>query len=270
VSDIHIPGLGNIPKGWAVTLGIGAAGVVFVAYRHYKSQAATAAPSTTAANGTSSSGVTSASGETSGDPYPPDGTTGNANDPYSTDPSTGETYGDEGSYGGYGAAQDAGEGYYPATTTTATATTPTATANPTTAQQWVAQAQTVLTGLGYSAETVASALGQYVAGMQLSAANANIAQIALSEVPYPGTAPPVRVAQSSPAPTGSVVVPNLVGGRVDDATSILSSLGLKTSASPSLSSRKPGIAYYVTKQSPKANTKVSAGSTVDITISTKA
>lgn len=86
---VKIPGLKQpLPK-WGVVAGLGGVGVAVVIYyrnKNAQSTAAAAAPSST-------------------DQYPPDGTVGDPSDPYSTDPATGQTYGDEaiGSGGTFGA-----------------------------------------------------------------------------------------------------------------------------------------------------------------------
>ena len=83
---VKVPGISQpLPK-WAVFAGVGGVGVAIVLYYRHKSQSAQPAATTT-------------------DQYPPDGTVGNPADPYSTDPATGQTYGDEaaGSGGTFGA-----------------------------------------------------------------------------------------------------------------------------------------------------------------------
>ena len=83
---VQLPGVKKpLPK-WAVYGGIAAVGVLVIEY--YRKKSSPAAPSAGSAAATGS--------------YPPDGTTGNPSDPYSTDPATGMTYGDEsGGYGSY-------------------------------------------------------------------------------------------------------------------------------------------------------------------------
>jgi Fibronectin type III domain len=72
---VKVPGISQpLPK-WAVWGGLGGVGIaIFLYYRNRNK----AAPAATPAN-----------------QYPPDGTVGNPSDPYSTDPATGQTYGDE-------------------------------------------------------------------------------------------------------------------------------------------------------------------------------
>ena len=92
---VKIPGIKQpLPK-WAAFAGLGAVGVAIVLhFRNSSSQAATTAATTT------------------GGLYPPDGTVGDPTDPYSTDPATGQTYGNEGlgSFGSTGGGVLAGGG----------------------------------------------------------------------------------------------------------------------------------------------------------------
>ena len=89
--DVTVPGGGKVPrKAAAAGLAVVAA---LVGYYYYKQRKSASAAATAPA-------------ATTTDQYPPDGTTGNPSDPYSTDPATGQTYGDEsagtGTYGAYG------------------------------------------------------------------------------------------------------------------------------------------------------------------------
>jgi hypothetical protein len=89
---IQIPGIAQpVPK-WAVFAGLGGVAMAIILYYRNKNQAAQQAAATPT------------------DQYPPDGTVGNPADPYSTDPATGQTYGDEaiGSGGIYGAFSPGG------------------------------------------------------------------------------------------------------------------------------------------------------------------
>lgn len=96
--DVDIPKVGKFPK---VAVVGGVAGVIglIIWQNHKNGQAAPAA-----------------SPLGTGDPYPSDGTTGDPNDPYSLDPTTGVTYGDEAAtgagtgYGGYDVGLGGGSG----------------------------------------------------------------------------------------------------------------------------------------------------------------
>jgi hypothetical protein len=102
--DVDIPHVGKLPK---IAVVGGVAGVVgLIIWQKHKASSAAAAPAAAAG----------------GDPYPSDGTTGNPDDPYSLDQTTGVTYGDEAAagigtgYGGYdvgdtGGAVTGGGGY---------------------------------------------------------------------------------------------------------------------------------------------------------------
>lgn len=91
---VKIPVVGSVPKKEAAIGAVVVGTLVVVYYVRHRSSS-------------SSSATTAAAAASSTDQYPPDGTTGNPQDPYSTDPATGQTYGNEavgsgGSYGAYG------------------------------------------------------------------------------------------------------------------------------------------------------------------------
>lgn len=207
MADINVPGIGPVkPVYLAGAAVVGVGGALYLVKRHKAD--------TGAAASASSAPLAAADGTAGGDPYPADGTTGNPSDPYSTDPSTGETYGDEGSGYGYSAAeaaalQDYGSGGFLGDTGTSSGSSGTAASSPpATPQAWAQQVVSVLSGLGWGTQAVAAAVGAYIAGQSLTADEASIIQVALSEVPYPGSAPPVKVGSSTPsaakphAPTG--------------------------------------------------------------------
>lgn len=86
--EVKIPGIKQpLPKP-LVFVGLGGVGIAIVIYYRNKKNQASQQPAAT-----------------STDQYPPDGTVGDPTDPYSTDPATGQTYGDEavGSGGTFGA-----------------------------------------------------------------------------------------------------------------------------------------------------------------------
>jgi hypothetical protein len=89
--EVKVPGVGGVPKKEAI-IGLVVVGTLIVVYYVRKRESASAT-------------TTAAAAATSTDQYPPDGTVGNPADPYSTDPATGQTYGDEsvgsGTYGAY-------------------------------------------------------------------------------------------------------------------------------------------------------------------------
>jgi hypothetical protein len=178
MADVHIPGIGNIPKGWAYA-GLGVGGIAaFVIYR--KSSGSTAADTSTAA-GTSTADDTTGDGDL---------------DPLTGYPEGSEEDEDALASEGY-TGQDTGVGDEVTPTTTTTAT------SPTTPQAWAEQVESVLPGFGFNEYNVASACGRYIGGLSLDANQANIIQTALGEVPYPGTAPPVKTSQPKPTTKNS-------------------------------------------------------------------
>jgi hypothetical protein len=119
-------------------------------------------------------GVTGAGGAASIDPYPWDGTTGDAGDPYSMDPQTGATYGDTGTAG------TTAPGGPPFSSNAA----------------WSQYAIGYLTGTaGLNARTVTTALGAYLDGKPVTAAQEDIINDAIGiagkpPVSGPGGFPP--------------------------------------------------------------------------------
>jgi hypothetical protein len=198
MSNVKIPGIGEVPKPLAIGGAVVGLAVSYVAYKHISASKAAA----------SSAATTAAAPVATGDPYPSDGTTGNPSDPNSIDPTTGLTYGDEELEGvtdtgadDSGALQDVGDSA-PIDTGTTTDTGTASSSAVTTPQQWAAAVEAQLPTLGYDASTVAAAVGRYIAGLSLTSAQATIIQAALAEVPYPGTAPPVQVTPTTPTATG--------------------------------------------------------------------
>jgi Fibronectin type III domain len=187
----------NMPtwgKGAAV---IGGLGVAYVVYKNHAANAAassSSAPATTAAT-------------TGTDPYPPDGTSGNPNDPYSTDPSSGMTYGDEqAGYSGYGfgstaynsglASPEYGSNPYSGAVTTAGYSSNSA---------WAQAVETGLTDIGYTSTDVSDALGAWMAGQNLTADQASIVQAAIAEFgdPPSGSYPILRAPSTTTTGSGT-------------------------------------------------------------------
>lgn len=159
----------------------GLAAVVY--YRSRKSAAAanaatTATPAAAAANSGYGAGYSS-------DPYPPDGTQGNPSDPYSTDPSTGMTYGDEqasqygssgafGGYGGYGYGGGGGGNTYGTG------------GQFTTNAEWSQYVEQYLTGQeGLDPNTVGNAIGKYITGQGVTADQQTVIEQAIAIGGYP-------------------------------------------------------------------------------------
>jgi hypothetical protein len=181
---VKVPGIKKpLPK-MAVVAGVAGVGVAIVLY--YRSKKSPAAAGGAAA-------------ATATDQYPPDGTTGDPSDPYSTDPATGQTYGDEtvgsgGTLGAFGADAASGMYYDPATgaydLTSPYGTTPSGSAGGppfATNQAWAAYAESVLSDTSPGA--LAAALGLYLDGQPVSAAQKTLifqARGVAGEVPVPG------------------------------------------------------------------------------------
>lgn len=269
MADVKIPGIGNVKKGY-VALGVG--GILVAGFIIYRRQKATAAAASNSAVSQNAGMVTDPAGNQCQalDPasgYCP-GTTEDEQYQEQAASALGEGY-DEypGGGAGYGyitdangntcAALDPTTGLCPVATGSGTTTSVTTNA------QWVVEAEEQL---GNTA-TVQAALGYALAGQPVTAQQAQLFMEAVGLLgPPPQGYPPLNVTGTtgSAPPPGTVTVPELVGGRVEEATAALTALGLKSSF-PS-SSRKPNVAYHVTSQSPAAGTKVKTGSTVTFKI----
>jgi len=200
----------HVKKSTAYGIGVVAVGVVAVAvYRSKHAKTAAAAPA--------------AAASTAGDPYPPDGTTGNPGDLYSTDPATGMTYGDEQSQAagstGYDAAgyplgsqadlayeQSQGSSGVPVAypvTGSGSGGTGTGGVTFTDNASWAQYIEAyMVNNLGASAETVGNALGKYITGQPVVAAQQSIIEQAIAFAGPPpvagtnGMPPSINLAKS--------------------------------------------------------------------------
>jgi hypothetical protein len=246
----------QVKKGYVIAGGLVVAAAVFYGWRKNKQQSAS--------NTSASSVPSAASSASSGDQYPADGSSGNPSDPNSTDPATGQTYGDEGQFsGGYGTPGGAYAGsygyggYYAGTAASQTAYT--------TNGQWAQAAEDYLTTtVGADATTVAAALGKYITGQALTADQVSVVEEAIAFGGYPpvngtdGYPPSIR---TSAAPgSGSVTVPSVTGDTAGDAHNKIADAGLVPQADPS---QKPSD--RVTSTSPKGGSSAAAGTRVLIT-----
>jgi hypothetical protein len=128
---------------------------------------------------------------------------------------------------------------------------------------WSTAAQAGLTDIGYSATDVATALGDYLTGTPVTATQAGLINTAIAEFGPPPSGNPqiIQAPVSQPSPTtGTIPVPDIVGDRIANATSSLTSAGLRY-AGPAQETDKEGT---VTSQSPSPGTKVASGSTVTV------
>lgn len=187
--DVKLPVFGQVPKKKAATVGAVLAllaGIVW--YRH---RGTAAAANAGAGEDTSADADLSAAAGSDGlesDPYPPDGTIGDASDPNSTDPATGATYGDEDSgYGIPGLDSSGGIGGIGTGVITGSFTSD---------AQWAQAAQAYLVdNEGADAGTVGTALGAYIAGADVTEAQKEIIEAAIAfegnpPVAGPGGYPP--------------------------------------------------------------------------------
>jgi hypothetical protein len=282
--DVKIPVVGKVPKK-AAAGGVAVVGVLVVVYYVRKSKSASGAAATAAAGAAA----------TSTDQYPPDGTTGNPDDPYSTDPATGQTYGDEesgsgGSYGAYG-GDSANSGTYPWDGTTGNSSDPysldpttgetygnegTGTSAPTGEngppfpnnsawENWAVQ-QLLTNDPSISQSDLTTALGLYLNGQPVSAAQKTLIFDATGTADDPPIAGPsnyppnVRTNGDTGGKAATVQVPNVVGKTAAEATSQLEEVNLKASNPKGT----PG-GSVVTATSPSAGSTVAAKSTVTIT-----
>lgn len=274
--DVKLPGGGKVPKKAA------AAGVVVVAtligVYYYKKRKAGSASSTAAAAASST------------DQYPPDGTTGNPSDPYSTDPASGLTYGDEaggsalsglgsgaysGSYPWDGTVGNSGDPYSldPGTGVTygdegGGSTGGSSSGGPpfTSNAQWSQYATNYLTGtIGESAGTVAGALGPYLTGQQVDAAQKSIIDQAIAFAGNPPVAGeqnyPPSIRLKSPSSGQTVVVPDVTGDTLGNAESAMKSAGFKYQTVP----HHADASWEVTHQAPKGGSKAKQHALVTLT-----
>lgn len=202
--DVNVPGVGKVPKllAYGSVAGVGVLAIIW--YRNHRAAGAAAA-----------SGASAAAVAPGNDPYPADGTTGNPDDPYSTDPATGQTYGDE-SVGYTSGGQDTGAtgDAFPWDGTTGNPNDPYS-MDPSTGSTygdegdesggggggtnsgpgtfvtnaaWSQYAQAYLTGtVGLDPATVSAALGAYINGQPVTTAQQSIINQAIAYA----NAPPV-------------------------------------------------------------------------------
>jgi len=183
----------GLPKWGKIAVIAGGGLVAFYVYRNHQASASASTSSTTASTASTGS-------------YPPDGTTGNPSDPYSTDPATGQTYGDEqfNGAGAYGAGYGEFSGYNSGLASSQYYTQPgsgaVSTSNYTSNSAWAQAVETGLSDIGYSPTDVSGALGAWMAGQNLTPSQASIVQAAIAEFgdPPSGSYPILRAPTSTP------------------------------------------------------------------------
>lgn len=125
--------------------------------------------------------------------------------------------------------------------------------------QWAQAVQAGLTGLGYSQESVAAALGLFNAQHPLTADQAQIIRTAEAEFgPPPGGPYQIIPTPSHGGPTKRPV-PDVKGLKFEQAHQVLDSAGFKAVKA------HPTYEDPVTEQHPKAGTEEPAGTTVRLT-----
>jgi hypothetical protein len=128
---------------------------------------------------------------------------------------------------------------------------------------WAQAVQTGLSALGYSAETVGSALGLYLNGSALNATQTAIVQTAVAEYGPPpvGSFAIVQSGNGSGGGGGTTVkVPPVTGLTVEQATAVIDAEGLKASGPAGVQ----GVTHVVTSTTPAEGASVASGSTVKL------
>lgn len=171
---VKLPGLKKPANKWLV-YGL-AGGTALLAYLWWRNRSSGSAST----SGTGAASGTAPGTGTGTDPFPWDGTYGNPSDPYSMDPGTGQTYGDEGGGTGGGGAGGGGGGGG------GTSGPPFSTNN-----EWARYAENHLPHTG----TERNAIGLYLAGRPLDPAQQQIVYDAIAvagdpPVAGPGNYPP--------------------------------------------------------------------------------
>ena len=261
---VNVPVVGKQPKKLVVggLLVVGTAVVIYYA----RSKKAAAAPAAA----------------TPADQYPADGTSGNPSDLYSTDPATGQTYGDElagsgGMLGAFGSGAASGQYYDPATgaydltapygTQPVTQPFQTPGGPPFSANSawadWVIQ-ELAVQNTSIDTGALTDALGVYLAGQVPTAAQKTLIFDATAIAGNPPVAgaggyPPNVKAPAQPGMSGTAQVPNLKGKTAAAAAAALTTLGL-------VAHNGGGNAATgtVSSQTPGAGATVAEGSTVDL------
>jgi len=126
--------------------------------------------------------------------------------------------------------------------------------------QWSQAVQAGLSDLGYSSETVASALGLYLNNMPLNATDTSIIQAAVAEYGEPpvGSYSIIQQGNGTGSSGATVSVPNVVGMPIDEAGPAIAGLGLVYHGP----SPVPGKTVTIISQSPAGGSQVAQGTVV--------
>ena len=261
-----------VKKSTVFIVGAGAAGVGgYMYYKHVKSANAatgTAATANTSA-GTNAYGYGAATYGYAGGNY---GYAGSDFYGYGLGPYNAAGDSDFYGYGAFGYGIYGADGQFLGQT--GASASPTGTATATSNAEWTQSALAVLTGQGFSGETVLAALGLYLTGGTLTATQAQIVQSAIASEGDPpqssasGFPPGIHTSSSTGTGTtpaaGQITIPNVKGLNVEQATSILGSAGLKASGPKGVKN----ASHIVTSTSPAIGTKVAKGTTVKLSYKT--
>lgn len=249
--DIKVPGLGDVPKKYAIGAVATAAGLGVIVYIRSRKAAQTAA----------SAGAANAATATSG--Y----------DPNAIDPATGIPYSQESgsysygadNYGGYGGGGGYDNAGYPLGSSADLQYQQTQLSGIQTNDEWVQQA------IGGSVPgdpgTIQAALSAVLGGLTVTTAQKNLFLEAVGILGNPPGGYPVPIKTSdtaaqpgTPATAAQVGVPNVIGEAQETAFGKILGVGLHPTGTPDVH----GKILYVVTQSPKAGTKVAKGSTVTV------
>lgn len=258
--SVHVPGIGNVPRGGLIAgVIVGVGGGLYLYVKHKDSKSSTASTASTAAYGYGYGAYGYGS-------Y-------GYNNPAFNEPYIGGEYGYGGAYG-YGIGEGYGVG-------SSTAPTQLATTN----AAWAQAAENYLTETGgYDAGTVAAALGIYITGSTLSAAQQAVVEAAIAFEGYPpnpgasGYPPAMHTSAATGQGGGSgsgsgsggsgtgaktIAVPKVTGMRLLTGAAKIKAAGLKSHNSGFTSKSL----NYIVSQTPGAGTKVASGTTIDLGLS---
>jgi hypothetical protein len=257
----------NLPKpvlygGIAVTVAV----TGYLLYKHKQSTGSWFGGST----GTTSAGSPTAIDPVTGLAYSQDNV---------TDPITGETYLAEATQYGSVASAEAAVSSYGQTsqtgtgvgvppdgtagvteTSTGATSVSTYTSDAAWAQAAIAGLEDISGGPSYNGTDIATAIGDYLQGEPITAAQIQVVNVALSEFPIPS---PIPVIQKPTAPAGTtqVTVPTAKGVSVEEGSPLFTEKGLKVAISPNTN---PGPVRIIQSTTPAAGVKVNPGSTVTL------
>jgi PASTA domain len=262
--DISVPGLGEVPKKYAIGAVAVAAGLGVIVYIRARNTAKTAAAADTSTATADTSGYDPTIDPSTGIPYAEEN---------AIDPSTGIPYAEENSGMGtsdYGGAGAYGTGYdaagYPIGSSQDIAWSQQQTTGITTNNEWVQEA--IGGSLPGDPGTIQTALSAVLGGLTVTTAQKNLFLEAVGVLGNPPQGyPPIHTSDTSAQPatpakaSATVKVPNTVGQTQAGAFAIISQAGLHPTGTPDV----PGKILQVQSQSPKAGTSVARNSTVHLT-----